>query len=350
MIAMKKLTIFLWAVFAFSAFQLNAQTDTDLSKWSIGVFPSILQYQNTDGTEFFKLKESSFAVDVGAGYRLNSSLLVEGHLMGGGLDFAPADTGASGLDIDLFALNAQLQYKFNNGYILREDFPVSPFVFAGAGIVRSSEGTGAGIPLGGGINFRFDEQLSMQLRSSYNLTTRDAYNYVQHSLGFVWHLDGGKKEAADDNGPVDSDGDGIADAFDKCPDVPGIEANHGCPEIDQETQEVLAIALQGIQFETAKDVLKEESYAPLDRVVYIMNKHPEYDLAIEGHTDSQGDDAMNLDLSKRRAKRAMDYLISKGIDKDRLSSEGFGETRPVADNNTPEGRAQNRRVEFRIVF
>ena len=81
-----------------------------------------------------------------------------------------------------------------------------------------------------------------------------------------------------------------------------------------------------------------------------MNKHPEYDLAIEGHTDSQGDDAMNLDLSKRRAKRAMDYLISKGISKDRLSSEGFGETRPVADNSTSEGRAQNRRVEFRIVF
>ena len=347
---MKKITIFFWALFAFSALQLNAQTDTDLSKWSVGVFPSIVQYQNTNGTEFFKIKESSFAVDVGAGYRLNSSLLLEGHLMGGGLDFAPADSTEAGLDVDLFALNAQLQYKFNNGYILREDFPVSPFVFAGAGLVRSSEGTGAGIPLGGGINFRFDEQFSMQWRTGYNLTTRDAYNYVQHSLGFVWHLDGaGQKEAAD-TAPVDSDGDGIADAFDKCPDVAGIEANHGCPEIDQETQEVLAIALKGIQFETAKDVLKSESYPALDRVVYIMNKHPEYDLAIDGHTDSQGDDAMNLDLSKRRAKRAMDYLISKGINKDRLSSEGFGETRPVADNGTSEGRAQNRRVEFRIVF
>ncbi len=324
--------------------------DTDLSKWSIGVFPSILQYQNTDGTEFFKIKPSSFAVDVGAGYRLNSSLLLEGHLMGGSLDFSPSDTATNNFETDLFDLTAQLQYKFNNGYILKETAPVSPFVFAGAGVVRSSEGTGAVIPLGGGINFRIDDQFNLQWRTAFKPTTLSEYNFVQHSIGFVWHIDKGQKLQVNEEMPKDSDRDGIADAFDKCPTIKGTAANNGCPEIDVETQEVLAVALEGIQFETAKDILKSESYPILDRVVAIMEKHPEYNMVIEGHTDSQGDDAMNLDLSKRRAKRAMDYLISKGIDAGRLRSEGYGETRPIADNNTPEGRAKNRRVEFKIEF
>lgn len=346
---MKKLSLILATLFVvFSSSQTKAQVD--LSKWSIGVFPSILQYQNTDGSELFKLKQSTLAIDIGAGYKLNSSLLLEGHIMGGGLDFEHEDSTAKALETDVFDLTAQLQYKFNNGYILKEEACVSPFVFAGAGVVRSAEGTGAVLPIGLGINFRFDDQFSMQWRSAYKLATLDEYNFYQHSIGFVWHLGGEGKKEAKEEAPKDSDGDGIADAFDRCPTVKGIAANNGCPELDQETQEILAVALEGIQFETSKDVLKNESYPILDRVVAIMEKHPEYNMAIEGHTDSSGDDAMNLDLSKRRAKRAMDYLISKGIDANRLSSEGFGETQPVASNDTKEGRAKNRRVEFRIVF
>ncbi len=345
---MKKVSLILAVVFLTLSNQMHAQVD--LSKWSIGVFPSILQYQNTDGTELFKLKESSLAVDLGVGYKINSSLLVEGHIMGGALDFQNADSTTKTLETDVFDFIAQLQYKFNNGYILKEDARVSPFVFAGAGVVRSMEGTGAVIPLGIGLNFRFDEIFSIQWRSAYKLTTREEYNYYQHSVGFVWHLGGESKTVKGEETPKDSDGDGIADAFDRCPTIKGIAANNGCPEIDTETQEILAIALEGIQFETAKDVLKSESYPILDRVVAIMEKHPEYNMAIEGYTDSSGDDAMNLDLSKRRAKRAMDYLISKGISANRLSSEGFGEANPVASNDTKEGRAKNRRVEFRIVF
>lgn len=322
---------------------------TDMSKWSIGVFPSMLQYQNSDGSELFKVKPSSWGVDLGAGYRINPSFLVEGHFMGGHLDFEPNDSSGKTLDTDLFDFDAQIHYRFDNGYILKEDAVVSPFIFAGAGVIRDPGGTGAVVPLGGGINFRIDELFSMQWRTAYKLTTRDEYNLFQHMLGFVWHLGSGEKKMEDEK-PKDSDGDGITDNFDKCPNVPGIAANNGCPEVDQETQEILGLALEGIQFETAKDVLKNESYPILDRVVEIMKKHPEYDMAIEGHTDSQGDDAMNLDLSKRRAKRAKDYLISKGISSSRLSSEGFGETKPVADNGTAEGRAKNRRVEFRIVF
>lgn len=328
----------------------GAKAQTDMSKWSVGIFPSMLQYQNTNGSEFFKIKPSSFGVDLGVGYDLNSSLMAEGHFMGAGLDFSPEDSAGSALNTEVFDFNAQLHYKFNNGYILKEEARVSPFLFAGAGVIRSKEGTGAVIPLGGGINFRVDEIFSIQWRTAYKLTTREEYNFFQHMLGFVWHLDGAGEKKVKEEKPKDSDGDGIADMFDKCPNVPGIEANNGCPEVDQETQEILGLALEGIQFETAKDVLKAESYPILDRVVEILEKHPEYNMAIEGHTDSQGDDASNLDLSKRRAKTAMDYIVSKGIDANRLSSEGFGETRPVDTNDTAAGRAKNRRVEFRIVF
>jgi OOP family OmpA-OmpF porin len=82
----------------------------------------------------------------------------------------------------------------------------------------------------------------------------------------------------------------------------------------------------------------------------VMNDNPAYKLFIQGHTDSQGDNAMNLDLSKRRAAAVRQYLISKGIAGERMRTQGFGETRPVADNGTAAGRAKNRRVEFKVEF
>ncbi len=79
-----------------------------------------------------------------------------------------------------------------------------------------------------------------------------------------------------------------------------------------------------------------------------MNQYSEYSLNIAGHTDSQGDAKLNLDLSERRAKRCYDYLVSKGIAAGRMASAGFGETKPVGDNKTAAGREQNRRVEFEL--
>ncbi|HHG83776.1 MAG TPA: OmpA family protein [Bacteroidetes bacterium] len=337
---------------AFFALLFNVNTmyaQTDMSKWSIGFFPGILQYHGSDGNEFFKLKQSTPAVDLGVGRRLSSSFDVEGHFMGGNLDWPAQDTSSTDFSTKVFDLGAQLVYKFANGYILKEDATIAPFLYAGINGMKSDPGYGADIPLGGGINFRFDDLFSMQWRTTFKPTTRKEFNMIQHSIGFVWHL--GKKEEKEvvEIAP-DRDKDGVADIDDRCPDVPGIQGNNGCPEIDNETREVLSAALTGIQFQTSKDLLKAESRPILDRVVSLMQKHPEYHLFIEGHTDSSGDDGMNLDLSKRRAKTAMQYLIDHGISADRLQSEGYGETQPIADNNTKEGRARNRRVAFKILF
>lgn len=152
------------------------------------------------------------------------------------------------------------------------------------------------------------------------------------------------------NGCPDKDTDGVADGDDVCPDVPGILANKGCPEVSTEEKEILYAAIHGVKFESAKDIITPESYAILDNVVKVLNDKPQYKLAIEGHTDSQGDDAFNLDLSKKRAAAVKKYLEGKGITASRLTSEGYGETIPVKDNATAEGRAENRRVELKVRF
>lgn len=107
-------------------------------------------------------------------------------------------------------------------------------------------------------------------------------------------------------------------------------------------------SLRFILFETDKDVLLNESYIELDKVVRIMKKHPSIELEVRGHTDNQASDEHNQDLSERRALAVKKYLLSRGIEAFRLTTKGFGETRPVADNETEEGRALNRRVEFLV--
>lgn len=150
-------------------------------------------------------------------------------------------------------------------------------------------------------------------------------------------------------GCPDTDGDGVYDNDDRCPDKPGTVALRGCPEIKKEDKAKLERAIKLVQFESGKATLLQKSYAVLDEVVSVMNAYPEYSLNIFGHTDSQGDDKMNLDLSKRRAKACYDYLVSKGVSTGRIASEGFGESQPVATNINAAGRAQNRRVVFELL-
>jgi outer membrane protein OmpA-like peptidoglycan-associated protein len=155
---------------------------------------------------------------------------------------------------------------------------------------------------------------------------------------------------ADKQGCPDSDGDGISDNLDKCPKVPGVASMKGCPEINEKTKKLFEKALTGIQFETGKSTIKKASYPILDQVVTVMNENPTYNLEVLGHTDDQGDDANNMKLSKDRAAAVEKYLEDKGVNTGRVRSEGFGETMPVADNKTSAGRAKNRRVEFKVSF
>ncbi|MEL6867790.1 MAG: OmpA family protein, partial [Bacteroidota bacterium] len=141
------------------------------------------------------------------------------------------------------------------------------------------------------------------------------------------------------NGCPDSDGDGIDDSRDRCPNMAAPESANGCPSIEKEDREVLDYAIQAVQFEFGSSVLLQASYAVLDQVLDVLQKYPDYKLSIIGHTDDVGPFERNQQLSVKRAKACADYLISKGISVTRISYGGFGETRPIAGNDTEEGKA-----------
>ena len=185
----------------------------------------------------------------------------------------------------------------------------------------------------------------------------------------------------------DNDGDGILDADDRCPTEPedrdGIQDEDGCPETDADADTIVdpedhcpltpgvanaarpdcsgcpALAcvveggtieiLQRVEFGSNSDVILERSNPVLEAVQQILSTNPQIrKLRVEGHTDDRGNDQRNLDLSNRRAASVVRWLVDHGVDGSRLESQGFGETRPIADNRTNAGRQTNRRVEFHI--
>ena len=158
-------------------------------------------------------------------------------------------------------------------------------------------------------------------------------------------------------GCPDRDGDGFIDSVDKCPDEPetvnNFKDDDGCPDqgktIVKLTKERIEI-LDKIYFATARDVIKPRSFGLLDQIATILKTHPELTkVRIDGHTDSDGTDATNLDLSQRRANSVRRALLERGVAEGRLEAVGYGESRPVVDNDTAKNKELNRRVEFVIV-
>lgn len=409
-----------------------------------------------------------------------------------------------GFKSDIFALNLKLKYKFNNGYLLKEDAAISPFLVAGIGATRidSKNDTNlsdatiandiyeANIAAGAGILFQFNDRVGLEIANTINAPLNDSWDgvskggkdlYLQHSAGLIFSLrkptdtdvDGvpDKKDKCPDtpstakvdskgcpvdtdadgvadyldacpaaagsislngcpdqdkdgvadkddtcptvpgiarfSGCPDSDGDGIQDAEDACPNVKGLDifkgcpdtdgdgvedskdkcadtpsgvkvdesgcimdtdgdgvndqedncptvagvvANQGCPELKPEVKQLFQKALQGIQFETGRAVIKKVSFPIMDAITRVMQENPSYKLIISGHTDNVGSDQTNMTLSKNRADAVANYLITKGITPLRISSAGYGESTPVDSNATAAGRTRNRRVEFKVEF
>lgn len=151
--------------------------------------------------------------------------------------------------------------------------------------------------------------------------------------------------------PADSDGDGVPDSRDQCPGTPPgtpVTAN-GCP-----VEKQAPVVLKGVTFEFNSSKLTQQAERRLDNVVNALKGSPKIQVRVEGHTDSIGSAAYNLKLSQKRADSVKAYLVSHGIAPNRMTSRGFGETRPVAPNtkpngkDNPAGRAQNRRVELHV--
>jgi len=137
-------------------------------------------------------------------------------------------------------------------------------------------------------------------------------------------------------GPKDSDKDGVYDDTDKCPGTPqGADVNEkGC------------WVLKGVNFDTAKWNIKPDFFPILDRVTEVLKQNPELRVEVQGHTDNRGSEGYNKRLSEKRAASVKEYFIQKGIDPARLTSSGYGFSKPMFSNDTAENRAKNRRVEL----
>ncbi|MBX3248617.1 MAG: OmpA family protein [Myxococcales bacterium] len=149
----------------------------------------------------------------------------------------------------------------------------------------------------------------------------------------------------------DRDGDGVVDRLDNCPDEPGTAENQGCVAPQQvRIQAGRLEILDKIFFATNRDTIQQRSFQLLDNVARVLNAHPEIThVRVEGHSDDTGSAERNLDLSQRRAEAVVRHLVQRGqVAAERLSARGYGPSRPLTSNDTPAGRAENRRVEFRI--
>ncbi len=142
---------------------------------------------------------------------------------------------------------------------------------------------------------------------------------------------------------IDTDGDGLVDGVDACPTVYAKTAD-GCPL--PPAPEPKKLTLEGVNFDNDKATLRPEAMAILDKAAATLKEWGNAKVEVAGHTDSVSDDAHNMKLSLRRAEAVKNYLVSKGVAADRLSAKGYGETTPIADNGTEEGRFKNRRVEL----
>lgn len=153
----------------------------------------------------------------------------------------------------------------------------------------------------------------------------------------------------ENKGCPDTDGDTLVDVDDECPNVVGPVSNNGCPEVTQEVQKQLNDYARTILFDTGKATIKTESVSVMVDIIQILNEYPNAKFTVEGHTDSVGSSESNQKLSEARANAVLNFLINEGISSTRLTAIGFGEDKPIATNDTANGRKQNRRVEINLV-
>ena len=170
--------------------------------------------------------------------------------------------------------------------------------------------------------------------------------------------------------PLDSDGDGVYDHLDKCPDTPrGVKVDQkGCP-LDSDGDGIIDSSdrcprtpkgatvneygcwvCKDVNFDFDKSNIKPEYYPNLDAQVNFLKQNPDLVVEIQGHTDNMGPKEYNQKLSEKRATAVMNYLTERGIAQERLSAKGYGFSIPMTSNETKEGRAKNRRVQFSVCF
>lgn len=149
---------------------------------------------------------------------------------------------------------------------------------------------------------------------------------------------------------LDTDADGVKDKEDDCPKTPGPATNRGCPVLELKQKEIIRRAFANLEFDYNKATIRAVSLPSLKDLASLLKTNQELRLKLAGHTDNMGNAKANLDLSKRRTLAVADFLMKNGAQTGQITSEWYGDTKPVATNKTPAGRKKNRRVEMKVLY
>ena len=290
-----------------------------------------------------RMLDNETGFTLGLGYDFTNQL-------SGEINVFDMDLDGTGPDEDLFQYRFDLLYSFE-----RQLGSLTPFLVAGGGHSDFSQNEETVWDAGVGVKYQINENLA--LRTAF----RKFWGMDEHmhdygvDMSLVYSFGGSPAAPARPAAPVaaapapaaapaDADRDGVPDARDACPDTPSthrVDAR-GC---SIPVQEVARITLN-VQFDFDQAVVKPEYRDEIQEVADFLRQYPDTVASLEGHTDSMGTDEYNQSLSQRRVDAVRQTLIEQfGIAANRVRAQGFGEARPVASNDTADGRAQNRRVE-----
>ncbi len=334
---------------------------------------------NAVRTDEDRAVDDGAAATLAAGFELNPKWNLESNLFHGRFDGEQADD----LKMDALGINALR--------VFRRRARLSPFLMLGAGALRKDAESGASSTdaygdAGIGLLLRLRESAAdgRALFARFDARARydDAGSRLDRLFGIgLQYAFGGRtaqplppQPAPVAAPPTDNDGDGVVDADDRCPGTPAGKTvgADGCepdsdhdgvpdsrPDTCQDTPAGTrvdtsgctlgrAIQLPLVTFENDSDRLESTAFAALDAAIETLRMNADLPIEVAGHTDSRSSDAYNLDLSRRRAETVRRYLVDHGVT-NALTSHGYGESEPVADNDTAAGRAKNRRVVLRIL-
>ncbi|MGB3077297.1 MAG: OmpA family protein, partial [Chitinophagales bacterium] len=151
------------------------------------------------------------------------------------------------------------------------------------------------------------------------------------------------------NGCPDTDKDGITDAEDDCPYIKGDAAHYGCPDPNKSGKKPTIEKLSNINFETDRTIISIQYFETIEKALDLLSEDSTSMVILSGHTDSEGDARHNMNLSQNRADAVKNYLLTHGVNEDRISTVAYGETKPMAENSSPDNKFKNRRVEINII-
>lgn len=281
--------------------------------------------------------DDEMALGFFAGYNLTDRIGIEAAYFNSESEI---DGTSVDVDTDLYMIHGLYHFTPENKLVPYVSLGVGRADFDPDGMDNEDE-TAASI--GGGVKYFLADDVA--LRADIRDVSTFPENSLLYSVGVTFYLGGktaatpapaARRPAVNKAAPADTDGDGVTDAQDRCPGTPiGADVDgRGC------------WVIKNLNFDTAKAEIKPVYYNTLNNVVNVLKQNSDLRVEIQGHTDSVGDRAFNEDLSQRRAQAVVDYLVGQSIDAERLTAKGYGPAKPVDTNDTPQGRAQNRRVEI----